>query len=175
MKFCWVVLLVLVPGLAATARAQTAVYGEFSAGLFNDPYSSRTLYGGTVGVLFGKDYKHLRVDGDVQGRFVTGSQESLYTGAVGPRVSVRLRHGFAPYGEFLVGFGRFTSTSANVTESAPSGTTDGLMEFNGGVTKRLGPHFDAVVDYSYAQYYALGGIYNPKTVGVGVVYRFVKR
>jgi hypothetical protein len=175
MKLRWVVLLVLAPVLAGAAQAQTAVYGEFSAGLFNDPTASRTLYGGTAGILFGKDHKHLRLDADVQGRFVTGSNEKLLSGAVGPRVSVALPHGFSPYGEFLVGFGRFTSTSSDPNEAAPSGTTDAILEFNGGLTKTLSPHFDAVVDYSYAQYYALGGIYNPKTIGIGAVYHFTKR
>jgi hypothetical protein len=175
MKLRWVVLLVLGPVLAGVAQAQTAVYGEFSAGLFNDPTASRTLYGGTAGILFGRPYHRLLLQGDVQGRFVTGSNEKLVSGAVGPRVSVMLGHGFSPYGELLVGFGRYTSTSSNPNEAAPGGTTDGILEFNGGLTKTLSPHFDAVVDYSYAQFYALGGIYNPKTVSVGAMYHFTKR
>jgi hypothetical protein len=179
MKLGRVVLLVLTPllaaGLASAAHAQTAVYGEFSAGFFNDLAASRTLYGGTAGVLFGRPYHRLEIQGDLQGRFVSGSNESLYSAAIGPRVSLTLKHGLSPYGEFLVGFGRYTSTSANSNEAAPGGTTDALMEFNGGIAKALGPHFDAVLDYSYAQYYALGGLYNPKTVGIGAVYHFTKR
>jgi opacity protein-like surface antigen len=44
-----------------------------------------------------------------------------------------------------------------------------------GVAKQVSSRWDISVDYSYSQYYALGGEYNPKTFSVGAVFHFVKR
>jgi len=54
-------------------------------------------------------------------------------------------------------------------------TTDSQIQINGGLAKRVSPRWDISVDYSYSQYYALGGQYNPKTFSVGAIYHFVKR
>jgi hypothetical protein len=177
MKFGWVVLLVAAAAaIPQQVRAQ-AVYGEFSGSTFNDLASSRTLYGGTAGVRFGslKLFHVFQLGADIQGRIVSGSNESLKGMAIGPRLGLPLHRGFTPYGEIMVGFGRYTSTSANVSEAAPNGTTDSILEFNGGLTKRLTPHIDAVADYSLTQLFALGGLYNPKTISLGAVYYFTKR
>ncbi len=177
MKRGWLVLLVAVVVFAPKqARTQAAVYGEFSSSLFDDPATNRTLYGGTVGLLDGFVTLHrVKIDANFQGRIVSGSHESLKSFAIGPRAEVRLFRGFSVYGEGLVGFGRYTSTSSNPNEAAPSGTTDAVLEWNGGLSKRLTPHLDAVLEYSYEQLYALGGIYNPKTASIGAVYSFAKR
>jgi len=177
MKFGWLVLLVVAGGIAPKASRAQGVYGEFSGSAFNDPSSSRKLYGGTAGVDFGhlKLLKVLELGADIQGRIVSGSNESLKSLAIGPRAGIPLHHGFTPYGEIMVGFGRYTSTSSNPYEAAPSGTTDSILEYNGGVTKRLTPHLDAMVDYSLTRLFALGGVYNPKTISAGAVYFFRKR
>ncbi len=180
MKFGKVVLLVLVMALAAShgvAQGQASVYGEFSSSILSDLSDSRVLYGATTGVLYqGPTLFHrIVVDADIQGRFVTGSNESLNGVTVGPRFSIPMRHGLAPYAEFMVGFARYKSTGSNPNEQALSGTTDSTIQVNGGLTKRLTAHLDAVMDYSYAQYYALGGLYNPKTASGGLIYHFTKR
>lgn len=175
MKYGWVVLLLLAGVIAPrTASAQAEVYGEFSVGDYTNLVETDLLYGGTVGVLAGNLElgKHIVLQGDVQGRFL-GKSGYKYDGVtVGPRFEFPMkRHGLTPYGEFLVGYARFNGPYLGVT----SASTDGTMEVNGGVTKRLSPRLDAVLDYSYAQYYGNGGEYNPKTFNIGVVYHFVKR
>jgi hypothetical protein len=129
-----------------------------------------------VGVLAGdlELGKHVVVQGDIQGRFLRKSGMSFNGLNLGPRFEFPLRRGaWTPYGEFMVGFARFNSTS---TLNAPNGaTTDSTLQVNGGVARRFSPHWDGVVEYSYTQFYAYGGEYNPKTFGIGVVYHFVKR
>jgi len=183
MKLRKVVLLVVSLAVVAAAvpghaRAQASVYGAFSSSLLTDPVQTHVLYGGTVGVLVGGPtiFGRVRVDADLQARFVSGSGETLDSGMVGPRFTLPLkRHKLAPYAEVMVGFGRYTSQSTNPSLSAPTGTSDGLLQFSGGVSRQLSAHLEAVLDYSYAQFYALGGIYNPKSASIGAVYHFAGR
>jgi opacity protein-like surface antigen len=72
-----------------------------------------------------------------------------------------------------VGFARYNNTI--YTYQPMGATTDGQIQINGGVAKQVSPRWDVSVDYSYSQFYALGGEYNPKTFGVGLIYHFVKR
>jgi hypothetical protein len=160
------------------AHAQAALYGEFSASDLHNLVSTDYLYGGTAGLLYEGPtiFKHIVVSADIQGRFVrksaaqSGNSAELYNGITfGPRFSVPLKHGIAPYGEFLLGFARYDSGVVH------GSTTDSTIQINGGVTKMLSPHFDVVADYSYAQYYGLGGEYNPKTYSIGGIFHFTKR
>ncbi|MES2391699.1 MAG: outer membrane beta-barrel protein [Acidobacteriota bacterium] len=175
MKHGWVVLLLLAGVIAPqAAKAQAAAYGEFSVGDYTNLVRTDLLYGGTVGVLVGdlELGKHIVVQGDVQGRFVRKSGMSFNGLTVGPRFEFPLkRAALTPYAELMVGFGRLHEDSGVYAGS----TTDSTLQVNGGVARRLTPRWDAVLDYSYAQYYAYGGQYNPKTFGIGVVYHFVKR
>jgi len=169
--------IVLLGGAWHSAGAQAALYGEFSVSDLHNLVSTDYLYGGTAGVLYDGPtiFKHVLVSANIQGRFLRKSQSApltaeLYNGvAIGPRFSVPLKHGISPYGEFLVGFARYNSGAIG------GSTTDSTIEINAGVAKRLTPHFDLVADYSYAQYYGLGGEYNPKTYSVGGIFHFTKR
>jgi hypothetical protein len=163
---------------ASKAHAQASVYGEFSVADFHNLVGTDIFYGGTTGFLFDGPtvFKHVLISGNVQGRFLRESSSQTYFGrklyngiTVGPRFSVPLKHGISPYGEFLLGYARYDSGAIG------GSSTDATIEINGGVAKLLSPHWDAVADFSYAQYYGLGGQFNPKTGSVGAIYHFSKR
>jgi len=175
MKHGWLVLLLLVVTITpGKANAQASVYGQFSVSDLTNLTSTDLLYGATTGfVVDGPTWHHMVISADIQGRFVRKSGESLNGVAAGPRFSYPLKkHGLIPYGEFLVGFARYNS---NYVQNQMLATTDSQIQVNAGVAKRLTPRWDVSVDYSYSQYYAFGGEYNPKTFGVGAIYHFVKR
>jgi hypothetical protein len=176
MKYGWVVLLLLVAGMAPQkANAQAEVYGQFSVMSLNNGINADLLYGVTGGLIVdGPTWHHMVISADIQGRSVRKSGESLNGAAAGPRFSFPLKkHGLTPYGEFLVGFARYNN--AIYTYQPMGATTDGQIQINMGVAKKVSPRWDISVDYSYSQYYALGGEYNPKTFSAGMIYHFVKR
>jgi hypothetical protein len=171
MKHGWLVLLLLAGVLAPSqARAQASVYGEFSVSDFTSPSSTNYLPGATVGFLYdgAKIYGKVIVSADIQGRFVSIKGQDLNGITIGPRFTVPVRHGFAPYGEFTVGFARYDSNTTGAS-------TDSTLQVNAGLAKQLAAHLDGVVEYSYSQYYGLGGAYNPKTYSIGAIYHFNKR
>jgi hypothetical protein len=176
MKYGWVVLLLLVVGMSPRkSEAQVELYGNFGATLLNNLSTKDTLYGGTGGLIVdGPTWHHMVISADIQGRFMRKSGESLNGAAAGPRFSFPLkRHGLTPYAEFLVGFARYNNSIYTYQPMGP--TTDGQMQINGGIAKRVSPRWDVDLNYSYSQFYALGGEYNPKEIGAGVIYHFVKR
>jgi hypothetical protein len=171
MKHVWVVLLLLAGVLAPRdAHAQAAFYGEFSLSDFTNLNSTNYLPGATVGFLYDgtKIYGKVIVSADIQGRFVSKNGQSLNGITIGPRFTVPVRHGFDPYGEFTVGFARYH-------DPTNAASTDATMQINAGLAKQVSSHFDGVVDYSYAQYFGLGGQYNPKTFSIGAIYHLTKR
>jgi len=176
MKYGWVVLLLLVAGIAPRkVEAQAEVYGDFSTTYLNNGINADLLYGGMTGLIVdGPTWHHMVISADVQGRFMRKSGESLNGAAAGPRFSFPLKkHRLTLYGEFLVGFARYYN--GLYTYEPKGSTTDGQIQVNMGVAKQVSPRWDVVVDYSYSQYYALGGEYNPKTFSAGMIYHFVKR
>lgn len=178
MKYVWVVLLVLAGALTPrAAKAQAEIYGEFSVSDMTNLVHTFTPMGATVGLLVdGPTLFHkIVVSADVQGRFVESSGMKLNGATAGPRFSlVTKKHGITYYGEFMVGFARLYSDGSGGTLFTGS-TTDSEIQLNAGLAKQVAPHWDVSAEYSYAQYYALGGQFNPKTFSVGAVYHFVKR
>jgi hypothetical protein len=173
MSFGKVVLLVLaVLTMPCAALAQTAVYAEFSASNLQGGPQGNYLYGAQAGVLVDGPtlFHHILLQADIQGRFVHVNGEALNSVLVGPRISIAPKHvfGLEPFAEFNVGFGRYNDGSNN-------STTDGLFSTQGGLTKQITPHIDALVDYSYAFYGYNFGIYQPQTYSAGVMYHFTKR
>jgi hypothetical protein len=168
----WVAVFALVAGLALplASHAQVSAYGEFSGTYLHNLASSNTLFGATTGVIIdGPTLKRLVISADLQGRFVGGSGLSMNGVTAGPRFSIQMHHPrITPFAEFMVGFARFDN-------GLGLKTTDNTFQFNGGIAKQLTPRWDAVVDYSYAQYFYGGGQYNPKTFSIGGIYHFVKR
>ncbi len=170
-NFGWIAAALLL-GVTApkTSYAQAAVYGEFSVSDLHNAYTTDLLYGATTGVLIdGPTFHHVLLSGDLQGRFVRKSGESLNGITVGPRVSIHTKYGLVPYAEFMIGFARYNDPTNG------GATTDSTFQVNAGVSRHITSHFDAVADYSYSQYYALGGQFNPKTFSIGTIFHFAKR
>ena len=157
--------------IPTAAHAQASIYGEFSVTDLHNLTSTDILYGGTAGLLYDGPtiFRHAVVSADIQGRFVDKGGEMLNGITVGPRFSIPARHGITPFGEFMIGFARYNSGQVR------GSTTDSTIQLNVGATKQLSPRLDVVADYSYSQYYGLGGEYNPKTFSAGVIYHFTKR
>lgn len=153
-------------------HAQAAAYGTFSVTQANNLTTDNTLYGATTGLLLTNLHSIWKFDlgADLQGRFVHGGNFSMNGMTFGPRVNGPHFIGLQPYAEFLVGFARVQNTADYAHSS-----TDSTLQINGGVMKRISPHFDVVGEYSYSQFYAFGGEYNPKTISVGGVYHFSRR
>jgi len=173
MKYVWVVLLVLIGAMVPReSQAQTSVYAEFSASDLQGGPKGDYLYGGQAGVLIDgpKLFNRVLLQADIQGRFVTENGEALDSVLVGPRFSIAPKHFFrlVPFAEFNVGFGRYNDGSNN-------STTDALFSTQGGVTRPVTSHLDAVLDYSYAFYGYNFGYYQPQSYSAGVLYHFAKR
>ena len=182
-KINWPVGLLLVAMLASGVRAhgQVSLYGEGTADYLKGGPDTNFLYGATTGVLIdGPQLIHnkLLVSADFQGNFVyesgaggtylaAGEQYDAIT--LGPRFTlVRTFFKLQPYAQFNVGFARYHDPTIH-------STTDSVYGVQGGVTRRLTPRFDALVDYSYSQFGYDSNYYNPQTISAGLVYHFVKR
>ena len=164
--------LLLLAGLALAprAQAQAAIYGEFSGTVLTNLVGTNYAFGGTTGVLVDvAALHHIVISGDVQGRFLHDSTENFDSVTIGPRLEIPLRGGIVPYGEFMIGFARYNNNGLRVS------TTDSTIQLNSGIAKRVSPHWDGVLEYSYSQYYALGGQFNPKTFSIGAIYHLSKR
>jgi hypothetical protein len=175
MKYGWVVLLVLAGVmLPNAAQAQTSVYAEFTASNLQGGPKGDYLYGGQAGVLIDGPtlFHQVLLQADIQGRFVTKNGEALNAVLVGPRFSVAPKKKYfyklSPFAEFNVGFARYNDGSNN-------SSTDGLFSTQGGVTRPITSHLDAVLDYSYAFYGYNFGCYQPQSYSGGVLYHFTKR
>jgi len=157
--------------MAPHVAGAQALYGQFNVVQLTNLAGTNELYGATAGFLVDGPVllRHVRLSVDIQGRFVGTSAEKFDGVGVGPRFSLPLRHGISPYAEFLVGFARYNNPNEG------GATTDSTIQIEGGVAKRISAHWDVTADYSYQQYYALNGEYNPKTYSVGAIYHFVKR
>jgi len=168
---CMLLLMLSGVMLAPRAQAQAAIYGEFSGEELTNLVGTNYAFGATTGVLVDVSTLHrIVVTADIQGRFMNDSVEKLDGVVLGPRFELPIKRGkLTPYGEFMIGFLRYNKASMQIS------TTDSTFQINGGVAKQMSPHWDAVLEYSYAQYFALGGAYNPKTFSVGAIYHFTKR
>ena len=182
MKFSWLVVLVVVVGFAVprTSQAQVSVFGEVTASDLNDGKGADWLYGGTIGVVADGPtlFKRMILSADIQTGYVEMSSngERLASALVGPRFTFPLKKmKLNPYGEFLVGFGRYRNVSTSTATVTSLSTTDDLFGIGAGVAKQLNSRLDAVVEYDYTQYGANDGEFNPKSFSGGVVFHFIKR
>jgi hypothetical protein len=164
------VVLALAPSLA---HAQASVYAEFSASDLKGGLQTNYIYGGTTGLLLDgpRLFHKVLLQANLQGRFVEKNGESLYGGTVGPRFVMPFQgKGFRPYAEFLVGFARFTK-GVPVNNLV---TTDNTFQVGVGATRHIRGRLDGVVDFSYAQFGAENGQYNPKTYSAGILFHLSK-
>jgi hypothetical protein len=176
MKQIWTIALLSLMSIASRAAwAQADFYAQFSESEMTNPVSTQYLPGATVGVMLEGPsvFHHVLIAADIQGRFVESSSLKLNGAVVGPRLSVPVKHGLVPYGEFMIGFARLFSNAPGINLNGS--TTDSEIQINAGLAKRISPRCDATVDYSYAQYYGLGGMYNPKTFSAGAIFHLQKR
>jgi hypothetical protein len=182
----WLVLLLAVGTLVAgkAAQAQVALYGEATADYLNSGPYTDFLDGGTAGLLVDLAqgwHSRITFSANLQGNFAyNNSQSSLGVPAftagemydavtIGPRLSLAPHYfHLAPYLQANIGFARYHDP---VTRSI----TDNVFGGEAGVTRRLTPRFDAVVDYSYSYYGYSSGFYHPQTFSVGAMYHFTKR
>lgn len=177
MKSLWTVVLVVMAAavMPRGAKAQAEFYGGFADAKMTNLATSYTIPGFNVGLNIDgpKFAKRLQLAADIDGRFLNTSTAKLNSAGAGPRVTVNLGHGWAPYGAFLIGFGRYYSSGAH--SDAAGSSTDSQLEYNVGVAKRVSPRFDVYGEFSYTNYFGNGGEYNPKVFSGGVIFHLVKR
>jgi hypothetical protein len=164
-------LVVLTAGFAAprTAICQVSFYGDFSASKLTYLSNTNVLYGPTIGSFI--DFattRHINFSADLRGTFVGAGGARLDGVVVGPRVATAIKfQKLKPYAEFMVGFARYN----NGQNAVASSSTDSEIQVNTGVDRPVARLIDwRVFEYSYAQYYGLGGQYNPKTFSTGIVF-----
>jgi Outer membrane protein beta-barrel domain len=154
------------------ARAQTAIYGQFSAARFNTdtvPKANNWGYGGGFG-LYSDFYKlpFAKLGGDIRFQFVRPADNTtLFSTLLGPRLALHPKVvPLNPYAEFLFGAGRFTYGN-----NSPS-TTQFDWRALGGVDKTLLPHLDwRIIEVSYGQLNTYSGRLRPVTFSTGIVLR----
>jgi hypothetical protein len=152
------------------ARAQTALYGQFSASRFNSiPNTNQWGYGGGFG-LYSDFYKlpFAKLGGDIRFQFVRpASNTTLFSTLLGPRLALHPKVvPLNPYAEFLFGAGHFSYGN-----NSPS-TTQFDWRVIGGVDKTLLPHLDwRVIEVSYGQLNTYSGRLRPVTLSTGIVLR----
>lgn len=160
---------------AASAEAQTAVYGEFTAGKI-PAANTAWMYGPTVGLYHDNGLGLVAYGYDVRGSFLrrgdtngAGSSESLTTLEAGVRFAVTPHVlPVKPYVEALGGYGALT-TGQGVARTSASHFT---YQFLGGVDFTFFPRLDwRVVEFSYGGLSGLGSSYDPKTLSTGLVFR----
>ena len=154
--------------LGRPAAAQISIYGELTGAQLTNLVGTSVLFGPTVGVTDTLVRRiHIEAGIDLRGSFL-GASKRLDGVAGGPVVSFWAR-GIRPYAEFLVGYAH-----SNGGLSTPySAASDAQIEVIFGIDKELNRHiYWRVFEYSYEQYYALGGEFNPKNFSTGLVYRF---
>jgi hypothetical protein len=152
------------------ARAQTAVYGQFSASRFNSiPNTNQWGYGGNFGLY--SDFMKVpfgKIGGDIRFQFVRPADNiTLFSTLLGPRLALHPKVvPLNPYAEFLFGAGHFTYGN-----NSPS-TTQFDWRVLGGVDKTLLPHLDwRVIEVSYGQLNTYSGRLRPVTLSTGIVLR----
>ena len=172
-RWVWVAAMLVVAGWKA--EAQTAVYGEFTAGKIsaaNTPW----MYGPTVGLYHDNGLGLVAYGYDVRGSFLrrgdtagADSNESLTTLEGGVRFAVTPHVlPIKPYVEALGGYGGLTAGQGTVRTSASHFT----YQFLGGVDFTFFPRLDwRVVEFSYGGLSGLGSSYDPKTLSTGLVFR----
>lgn len=171
----WVTMAALLVGAGWKAEAQTAIYGEFTAGKINAANTS-WMVGPTVGLYHDNGLGFVAYGYDVRGSFLrrgdtngTGSNESLTTLEGGVRFAVTPHVlPIKPYVEALGGYGSLT-TGQGVARTSASHL---LYQFLGGVDFTFFPRLDwRVVEFSYGGLSGLGSSYDPKTLSTGLVFR----
>jgi len=159
---------VLVAG-SCCARAQTGIYGAFSASNYNLP-NIGWKYGPTFGLYsdpFGVPF--VRAGFDVRASLLGSGNEKVDSVLGGVRVQLHPHVvPVMPYAEALGGL-----VLINVGQgSANTNSTGFEYQFVGGVDVTVLPHIDwRAVEYSWGSARVSGEDFNPQTISTGIVVR----
>lgn len=158
-----------------SARAQFAVYGEYSA--THDGAVSHWYNGGTFGVY--DDFLHggpIHLGGDIRATFASGSQYHYRDFLIGPRLAVKPPVlPFKPYIQAEVGFGGSHYVGSSSLQTHYSNKLQyGVI---GGLDYTIFPYVDLrVPEISYMRMSAVSSIANaPKVNVVGLGFGLVVR
>ncbi|MBT9330352.1 hypothetical protein [Paracidobacterium acidisoli] len=155
--------------LPLSGLAQTGIYATFSASDYNLP-NVDWQYGPTVGLYheFGA-IPFLGVGFDVRAQFLGSGSSQIYSGLLGPRVSLHPHLlPVKPYVEALGGAG-----DVNVGEGVAN-ASDTAFEYQlvAGADVTIFPRIDwRVAEFSYGGFANLGENLHPRTLGTGIVIR----
>ena len=167
--------LLLLCGGPLRLHAQTAIYGEFTAGEI-PAANSQWMFGPTVGLYHDNGFGLLALGYDVRGSFLrrgnssgAASNESLNLLEGGVRAAITPHVlPIKPYVEALGGYGGLTTGQGATRQSGSHAT----YQFLGGVDLTFFPRLDwRVVEFSYGRLSGLGDTYAPKTLSTGLVLR----
>jgi hypothetical protein len=149
------------------APAQTGLYAEFGASKVDAP-SNNWIYGPTFGLyhdFFSVPLIHFGAD--LRGSVLGVSQTTnLYSGTIGPRVSLHPHFLIMPYAEALFGAGHY--------DFGPGQGSNTEFEYQllGGADLTILPRLDwRVVEFSYGGLSVFSGDLHPKTFSTGLVLR----
>jgi hypothetical protein len=150
-----------------TASAQTGLYAEYGASKVDAP-SDNWIYGPTFGLyhdFFSVPLVH--VGADLRGSLLGVSQTTnLYSGTIGPRVSLHPHFLIMPYAEALFGAGHYDFGAGQ------GGSTEFEYQFLAGADLTILPHIDwRVLEFSYGGLSVFSGDLHPKTLSTGFVIR----
>jgi hypothetical protein len=153
--------------ITIAAQAQTGLYAEFGASKVDAP-SDNWIYGHTFGLyhdFFSVPLVHLGAD--LRGSVLGVSQTtSLYSGTIGPRVSLHPHFLIMPYGEALFGVGHYDFGAGQGSD------TQFEYQLLAGADLTIFPHLDwRILEFSYGGLSAFNGDLHPKTFSTGLVIR----
>lgn len=145
----------------ATAKAQIGAYAGFSGG--HDTAASGTFYGPLLGIYI-QTHSFLSFGADARGSFLTHSGAQFYTGAIGPRFSIKPPVlPIKPYVEGLVGVGGISINNS-------SSSTHLNYQILVGIDAAIFPHIDwRVIEYDYSAF--TGNSPSASILTTGVVFR----
>jgi hypothetical protein len=153
--------------ITIAARAQTGLYAEFGASKVDAP-SNNWIYGPTFGLyhdFFSVPLVHLGAD--LRGSVLGVSQNTtLYSGTIGPRVSLHPHFLIMPYAEAVFGAGHYDFGAGQ------GSSTEFEYQLLGGADFTILPHVDwRVIEFSYGGLSTFNGDLHPKTLSTGLVIR----
>lgn len=150
-------------------KAQTGIYATYSVSNFDLAHID-WKNGATFG-LYHDMWKvpFIHAGFDARASFIGSDNNSVDSGAIGPRVSLHPHVlPIMPYGEALVGGGHVQFGQG----SARTDSTELEYRLLAGVDWTIFPRIDwRVVEYTYSGYSSLPVDFNPKTISTGIVVR----
>lgn len=162
-------LLACLVALAASSRAQTGIYAEFSTSNFHSPGIGRQ-YGPTFGLyheVFHPPF--LRIGFDARASLLGSDSHKAYMGMIGPQLQLHPRVlPVMPYVEGLVGAGNVNVGQGGSFISKTAFAYDGVIGLDWTILPRLDWR---VVEFSAGGFGGTGAGISPRTWSTGLVLR----